>query len=273
MAMTQTTTLNRQWLIKTGIFFVVLLGFGVWGLYDATVKYPAMGRDYAEFQLWQYLSQAQSEGRLHLPGLGTDDAAAEIERLRAKPAQQGSPLSALESAKLEWLRAVTLFGAGLATPETTTIENAPQRLAELTATWQAKNPPKPLAAYDIPVQWVFVVVGLGGALWIGALFVRVRSARYGWDPEEKRLHLPGGATLVPTDVAEYDRRKWDKFLMFLKIHEGHAALGGREIKLDLLRYTPLEEWVVEMERTAFPERFEEKKADEEPPAVAEPATA
>ena len=39
---------------------------------------------------------------------------------------------------------------------------------------------------------------------------------------------------------------------FLKIKAGSHALAGSEVKLDLLRYVPLEEWVLEMEKTAFP---------------------
>ena len=38
----------------------------------------------------------------------------------------------------------------------------------------------------------------------------------------------------------------------LKIKPGSHALAGSEVKLDLLRYVPLEDWVLEMERTAFP---------------------
>lgn len=258
MPIAQTTTLNRQWLVKMAIFFTALLGFGVWGLYDAAVKYPGMARDYADFQLWQYLTLVEQSGRIMDSGLGTENPAEEIDRLRS----QGAALDQVGKAKLGWLEAVTLFGAGLATPESTQITNGRERLEALNNRWQGANAPKALAAFDIPVQWLFAAGGIGGALWMAFLFVRVRSLRYGWDPAEQRLHLPDGATLVPADIADFDKRKWDKFLIFLKIKPDHPQLGGRELKLDLLRYTPLEDWVLQMERTAFPP---------EPQPAAEPA--
>ncbi|MGH7132453.1 MAG: hypothetical protein ACREJO_10960, partial [Phycisphaerales bacterium] len=59
--------------------------------------------------------------------------------------------------------------------------------------------------------------------------------------------FPDGKTIVPADIAEFDKRKWDKFYVTINLK------GGEARKLDLLRYVPLEEWVLAMERTAFPE--------------------
>jgi hypothetical protein len=42
--------------------------------------------------------------------------------------------------------------------------------------------------------------------------------------------------------------------MFIRVKNDHPTLAGQEVKFDLLRYVPLESWVVEMEYTAFPER-------------------
>ena len=44
---TATTRLNKPWLLKTLISAVVLVGFGLYGLYDATVAYPARGMRFA----------------------------------------------------------------------------------------------------------------------------------------------------------------------------------------------------------------------------------
>lgn len=90
------------------------------------------------------------------------------------------------------------------------------------------------------------------------------------------LTLPGGESITPDDVAEFDKRKWDKFLFFFKIKPDHATLGGREIKLDLYQYVPLEDWAVAMHRHARPEDYaDENPADENPAdenaAEAEPA--
>ena len=41
--------LSRKWTLKIGIIAVLLVGYGVWGLYDATVSYPQRGSDAAEY--------------------------------------------------------------------------------------------------------------------------------------------------------------------------------------------------------------------------------
>lgn len=76
-----------------------------------------------------------------------------------------------------------------------------------------------------------------------------------------RLGVPGGASVVPADVEVFDRRKWDKFLVFLKIKPEHPQLGGKEVKLDLYQYEPLEAWYLEMHRSARPEDFAEEDAE------------
>ena len=43
MSTLATTRLNKPWLLKTLISAVVLIGFGIYGLYDATVAYPNRG--------------------------------------------------------------------------------------------------------------------------------------------------------------------------------------------------------------------------------------
>jgi hypothetical protein len=85
---------------------------------------------------------------------------------------------------------------------------------------------------------------------------RVARRRYSWDDAEKRLFLPDGSSLVPADVAEFDKRKWDKFLIYLHVKPHHERHAGRELMLDLYQHAPLEDWVLEMERIASPETGE-----------------
>ena len=42
------TSLERRWLVRMIVLFVLFGGFAVWGLYDATVAYPARGRAVAD---------------------------------------------------------------------------------------------------------------------------------------------------------------------------------------------------------------------------------
>ncbi|MBX3403103.1 MAG: hypothetical protein KF699_06785 [Phycisphaeraceae bacterium] len=127
-------------------------------------------------------------------------------------------------------------------------EIPPQRLlAELAQVWSTRNAPKPLSSYDMFFQWFFVVAGFGGGGWLATVLLRAASRTYRWNPTTQTLSLPGGASFTPADLKEVDKRRWHKFFVTLHLRNGAAHT------LDLLRYVPLEEWVLAMERTAFPE--------------------
>jgi hypothetical protein len=277
--MLDTTTLDRRWLAKMTIFFAVLVFFGGYGLVDALVLYPNRGVRHASFCEFQYLEAARDQGRLDRSAI-IEDPVATYRRLAATDRRA---MSAMDAAALEWLVSLSRVGAwslraAHLAPEFTRLEpkgaefvrigGPVGRHAELKQHWTTaqglgKNAPKALAAYDIPFQWVFVVVGFGGGAWLGALFIAVSRRRYQWDAETQTLHLPlDGAqhTLVPADIDEFDKRKWDKYLVFLKIRPEHPTLGGREIKLDLYRYARLESWILAMEKTAFPQNVAESDA-------------
>jgi hypothetical protein len=253
----ETTTLDRRWLAKMTIFFAVLVFFGFYGLYDATIAYPNRGIQHASYCEYQYLETAREQGLLDRR-VTVADPAGELRRLR----EADRRMPAVEAARMEWLRSLAMVGRNK--PEFTTIEDPVSRHSELKQQWTTaqgagKNAPKALGAYDIPVQWLFVVIGFGGGAWMAGLFLAVKRVRYRWDGEGQVLHLPGpggAAQLTPHDIAEFDKRKWDKYLVFLKIKPSHATLGGREIKLDLYRHAKLESWILEMEKTAFPENVE-----------------
>jgi hypothetical protein len=264
MPISQTTRLNRPWLAKMAIFAIVLIGFGVYGLYDATVAYPNRGKAYAGYAHYDYLRLASQRGPLGRE-VSIADPRAELARLRAQPNR-----SPEETAKKQWLEALAVVGQ--LDPQHTTTTNPEETYAALRQQWTssagAKAQPKPLAWYDIPVQWVFVGLGFGGGTWLLLLWFMVARQKYGWDPEARTLQLPGGQTIAPADLEDVDKRKWDKFLVFLKLKPPHP-LSGRELKLDLYRHTPLESWVLEMEKQAFPDRIEK----DPPPAPEEPLPA
>lgn len=273
------TRLGPKWLAKTLIFMLILVAFGCWGLYDATTVYPERGINYAENAKWMYLRAARDAGSLFTSSIADPVAAyarlSDSETLKANqaaasdPKNPKQPQAQVEFLQYQWLNGLDTIGR--LTPEFTKIEQPEKTLQELEAKWKGLTQPKPLAKWDLPVQWLFVVVGLGGGLTLAALVVKVKSRTYGWEPAEQRLFLPDRSSLVPADIAEFDKRKWDKFLIFLKVRPGHQRHGGKEIKLDLLRYIPLEEWVLAMERTAFPENSPPPAAQEPPGATSEQA--
>jgi hypothetical protein len=246
----QRTTLTRSWVIKSSIFAIVLGALGVWGLVDATIVYPSRGRAHASFMEFMYLGMANEAGMLSLTSVSDPKAALvdlnqrrrELEeRLRA--AGEGSltaKRTQMELLKREWL--LSLSRVGLLTPDRTMLSTPVQRIQDLGAEWSNKNPPKPLAAYDIPMQWVFVLVGFGGCAWFVSLMLRVKKRVFHYDSFEHKLTLPDGRTITPDQISEVDKRKWDKFFVTLRLQDGSS------VKLDLLRHTPLEQWVLDIEK-------------------------
>lgn len=113
--------------------------------------------------------------------------------------------------------------------------------------WATAKTPSPLAFYDMPLQWLFTVIGFGGAAYLGMLYVRVAAKKYGFERETHTLILPGGDRVAAADLQEIDKRKWHKFYVTL------ITKDQRSHTLDLYRHDPLEDWVLAMESAAFPE--------------------
>jgi hypothetical protein len=257
----------RRWALKMWVFILVLIGFGFWALYDATVLYPARQRDVISFREYNYLQLLRDAGGVRLDSAGIDDPAAELRRLEARRRDNGS-VGPIDNALYEWLAALAVLNE-LDGPRHTAIPrpgvpDARTRLAELTQRWtlasgEQRKSPKPLTRWDIPSQWVILAVCWAAAAWMIALFIRTARERYLWEPATLRLTLPDGSSLTPQDLEDVDKRKWDKFLVFLKVKPGHERLGGREVRLDLYRHDLLESWVLEMERAAFPDRAEKPR--------------
>ncbi|MFG0275841.1 MAG: hypothetical protein ACF8QF_12385 [Phycisphaerales bacterium] len=264
----EVTSLNKGWLIKLTVIGVALLGLGVWGLYDALAAFPARGANHAEFTEWRYLQAANEAGRLLT---ASEDAPGdELTRLRNERNQLRERLGdtpegtigyreiSMDLAKYDWLTSLSRIGRVNA--EYTTFDNPRERLDTLTQEWDTRTQPKPLAAYDIPSQWVFVVCGFGGFAWISLIILRAKGIRYSYKPASLELTLPSGRSFTPDQIAEVDKRKWHKFYVTLRFKQG----AGEAVTLDLLRHKPLEDWILEME----------KQTDGyEPPAEDEDATA
>ncbi|MEZ6233942.1 MAG: hypothetical protein R3B68_07110 [Phycisphaerales bacterium] len=254
-----TSRLAPRWWLKTLGFAIVLLGFGAWGLYDALVVYPERGRLDAERKQLEYLRSWSSGGRLGQATIA--DPAAELASLRERSRAGTQNLGEMDQKRLVWLEALSRIGH--VSPEHTTIENPGERLGTLEREWTTRTAPAPLAAYDIPAQWLFVAIGFSIGPWLLFKFVRVAGKRYSWEPEGQRLTVPGGHVVTPGDLEDVDKRRWDKFIVFLKIKQQHSGLGGQEVKVDLYHYgQAVEDWVLAMERTAFPDRAEEDEDED-----------
>jgi hypothetical protein len=121
-------------------------------------------------------------------------------------------------------------------------------LDELDKKWARTNQTQPLSGFDLAVQWLFVVIGFGAGLYLLVVILRAAATRYRWDAEAKRLTLPGGRAIVAADLKDVDKRRWHKFYVTLLLNDGTSHA------LDLYRFDPLEQWVLELERAAFPDR-------------------
>jgi hypothetical protein len=266
------TTINRKWSIKLLIITAVSAFMAAFFWYDGTIRYPERGALAAEYFEFQYLQSFDKERGGIASMSSVDDPVARLQQLEEKQRSSGT-LDATDQAMVTWLTNLKIIdrltAEATAIPRTNhrdgqRVESAAQRFEELTRTWTQKSAPTPLSTFDIPSQWGGMAVCIVVTLWVGLSWARGSARSYRWDRAAARLTLPGGHALVPADIAEVDKRKWDKLYVSLKIKPGHAALGGRNVEFDLLRYEPLEAWILEMERQAFP--------PEPAAAKAEPAT-
>ena len=105
-------------------------------------------------------------------------------------------------------------------------------------------------------QYPIFLIGTGLALYFLYGLLRAASMKYAWDPDAKRITLPGGIDVVPDHVAEFDKSQWHKFYVNLVLNDTHSSHAGQAVKVDLYRHVGPEEWILEMERERFPEQAE-----------------
>lgn len=272
---TRTAPLGKRWVRKMAIFIVVLLAFGGWGLYDAIWVYPARGERFATWAKLAYLEAAEAADRedfgIFIREASVPSPAEELARLSQADQRQrnGADASNTQSprrlraimlnSRLTWLEALSRIGQ--VTPERTVIENPRAELARLKSELSTASQPKPLSRWDIPSQWAIMAVCWSLALFLIVRAVGVASRKYRWQAETMTLTLPGGAAVTPDDLEEVDKRKWDKFIVFLKIKASHPALGGQEVRCDTYQFDELEEWILAMERRAFGPQEGDEAAD------------
>ncbi|MDX2148394.1 MAG: hypothetical protein SFZ23_12810 [Planctomycetota bacterium] len=251
---TERTRVNPRWIFRVGIIALCLIGFGFWGLYDALVAYPARGRRAATASEYRYLDAAYKVAAQE----SITDPKGEYQALKQKERDRVT-LNAVEQAKLEWLerldRVSQLDPAFTTIPRSNQHENvsdARTRREELHQVWGVVGPgaksENPLAYWDIPSQWVIMACGFGIGAFVLVRILRVASRSYEWNPASMALTVPGGAQLTPSDIAEFDKRDWHKYLITLGVRADHPKIPGKRITIDLYHYTKLEEWILAMEK-------------------------
>ncbi|MCA9292491.1 MAG: hypothetical protein KDA20_01615 [Phycisphaerales bacterium] len=274
---TLTTKLSPRWLFKMGVFAIIGALFGAWGLYDGLVKYPARGERVAQFELLEYFDKADAQGRLFRTSV--DDPAAELTRLKDLRASGGG-MSDLDDARLGWLlelakvnNLATLTAENTAMAARTPAEQKDTKTRfivpastrdTLRAELQGIKQPAPLSDFDILSQYVFAVAGWGVFLFVVWRWFRSATTKYRFEPDAQKLTLPDGRAITPSDIELVDKRDWHKYFVHLKLKQ-----SGDEVKLDLLRFQPLEQWVLAMAKNVEGyEPSEEERAAEQAPAEA-----
>ncbi|MEM1424166.1 MAG: hypothetical protein AAGH64_09205 [Planctomycetota bacterium] len=251
------TSLSRGWVVKSLLIIVVFIGLAIWGYVDATVLYPARGQKHVDHSRLGYLTKLEQGGASRLRNASVEDPASELARIK----EQSATISeeSVDAAKFQWLLALSRIEnlgrlaetnaeelarreAGEEPRDTPTLfANPREHLRELESQLAGTEQPKPLNKFDIPSQWAFVVVGLGGGIPMLLVFLVNATKTYRYVPDTKTLTLPGGTDVTPDNLDAFDKRKWDKFLVFITLRG-----EDNERKVDLYRYTPLEDWLVEI---------------------------
>jgi len=258
----------RYW-VKQAIIVVALLGLGVWGALDLFVIYPERARRFATWAEWQYLNfldnpPASAGAGVNLGMASVPDPREAYERM-GRPGYTRNP-ETLEDYRANWLDALSIIG-NLDPAYTTFPRENPRegdvgspydRRDELAADWESvdrSRAPKRLSRFDILSQWPIFLGGVGLAGYFAFGLFRAMGARYAWDESQAAITLPGGVRVAADQVEEFDKSKWHKFYVALVLGESHPTHAGRRVTVDLYRHTPVEQWILEMERRRFPERF------------------
>lgn len=274
----QRTRVSKRWMRKMVIFFIVCFGLGSWGLLDAVKVYPDRGRMYAKFMLSDYLKAADETGLIAIPRrVNVPDPAAEYASLQERTEQ----LNPLEVLRLRWLDSLRpIYGTTLERlteqnqrmaerPEeeqedtVTVFQDPVATYAEITSEISGRSVPKPLTQTDIAVQWLICAAGYIGAGLILMRITQTKTTVYRYEPADHKLVLPGGKSITPDEIETVDKTKWHKFFVSLDLKDGSSH------KFDLLRFEPLEEWILEMEeadprlRAAREEAAAEEEAEED----------
>ncbi|MDF1808294.1 MAG: hypothetical protein P1U42_01210 [Phycisphaerales bacterium] len=270
--------INPRWALKLSVITIVIFIVGAWGFWDASSVYPKRGERYAQWAKWQYLEQSKRANSedfgIFIRDTSVANPSEEYTRLNEPETQTRNLTDAQDSssnrnlrasmlvARMNWLDALKVIGH--LDPEYTVIETPERELETLKLEWQSAKLPKPLSNFDLIVQWMIMAVCWTVALLMFVHILKVKTKKYAWVSDTMALTLPNGGTITPDDLEEVDKRKWDKFIVFLKIKSSHDSLGGKEISVDTYQHLYVEEWILAMEEKAFPSQEDENEAETAP---------
>src|SRR5262245_58725506 len=111
----QRSSLSRRWILKMAICAVIMLGLGLWGVYDAVIRYPARGSEAAEACEYRYLQQLSDDHREYQykdsvadPAAGERGSLARLEDFEKKG--KDAKLSDADRLLHDWLEQLQIIG-------------------------------------------------------------------------------------------------------------------------------------------------------------------
>lgn len=254
------THVASRWMKKMAIFLIVCVGLGTWGLLDAAVIYPNRGEKYSQHTLAEYLSAADNLGVLPIARrVNVEDPVTELAELQERAG--AGQLNPFDQARLTWLKSLEpVHGKPLTkltrqntemasraesdrTDTVTVFLRPAEKFEELKPLLTTGSKPKPLSQTDILVQWLICAAGYAGGLIVLVRIIQTRSTVYRYEPDAHKLILPGGKSITPGEIETVDKSKWHKFFVSLDLKDGSSH------QFDLLRFEPLEDWILEMEES------------------------
>ncbi len=147
--------ISSSWKMQRGLMAALFLGFGIWGAYDAMVKYPDKQLAHDTFQ--KYMAEKDTDG---------------------------------------WDKARR--------------END----------WPTQPPP--LSTYDMPSQWIIMVLGLAiGSVSLITLLINLPKTQRSDD----NGFSVGGPTIPYSAVTKIDKARWDKKAL-AAVHYEHDGQSG-----------------------------------------------
>ena len=279
MAETQHAKLSPRYWIKQVIIIVVVAALGCWGFYDGFMLYPKQAVRFAQWAEWEYLDFLRNPPA---GAVGANLGVASIpnpedtfDRL-GNPGYNRNPES-VDDVRGNWLDALAIVDHLDAqyteyprkNEDEGVVGTAFERHGQLQEIWgniDRANAPKRRSRFDIMAQYPIFLVGFGLALYFTYGLIRAVATRYSWDPQAKRITLPGGIEVTPDQIEEFDKSQWHKFYVLLHLSESHPTHPGKTVKVDLYRHQPVEDWILEMERERFPEQADATPAESDQPA-------
>ncbi|MCH2148986.1 MAG: hypothetical protein MK095_06080 [Phycisphaerales bacterium] len=203
------------WWIRAVLVSVLMLGLGLWGLYDYAIGIPAQEQMAQRRKVAEGVKLALEQKTKDAVDIALADTAAQAgQGVGQEQDVEWDETLAVWNAALQSVAATGQMPAELMLQSGTRLENAMELYGDV------QEP----AAYDRPVQWMFIGSLVFVPFYVFGL-IKYAPKKYSLDPDGT-VHLPN-ETLAATDIQDIDMDRW-----MAKSTAELVTVDGRRIKLD-----------------------------------------